>query len=229
MSRPRHEVDHEIGAVRRMPYGQARSSAAQRLVTEVEADGPPESLAYAYATLVEAYVWGGEVEKAFVPFTRSLRWADEHPEHLDETDWHMHFWSFKWMVADLMEYPAVPAEQIERTLEDMARRYAVAGNGTDAVAHQRFVWASARGTQDTEEAYQAWVSTPRDEYSQCEACDPGDRAVHLFETGRTAEGIRLVERVLEDDPRCATEPADMLSWLALAYLVFAARDLPANG
>lgn len=224
MSRPRHEVDHEIGVVRRMPYGQARSSAAQRLVTEVEADGPPESRAYAYATLVEAYVWGGEVEKAFVPFTRSLRWADEHPEHLDETDWHMHFWSFKWMVADLMEYPAVPAEQIERTLEDMARRYAVAGNGTDAVAHQRFVWASARGAQDTEEAYQAWVSTARDEYSQCEACDPGDRAVHLFETGRTQEGIRLVERVLEDDPRCATEPADMLSWLALAYLDVGRED-----
>ncbi|GAA3811603.1 hypothetical protein [Cellulomonas soli] len=218
MSRPRHEVDHEIGRVRQMPYGQARSTAAQGLVAEVEAEGPPESLAYAYATLVEAYVWGSEVEKAFVPFTRALRWADEHPEHLDDGDWHMHFWSFKWMVADLMEYPAVPAEQIEQTLQDMARRYALAGNGTDAVAHQRYVWAAARGSADVEAAYDAWVSTARDDYSQCEACDPGDRAAHLFETGRPEEGIRLLERVLQDDPRCATEPADMLSWLQLAYL-----------
>jgi tetratricopeptide (TPR) repeat protein len=218
MSRTVDVANREISRVRDLPYGLARTQAAERQVRLVEAEGPVQARAYALSTLVEAYVWGGEVERAYVPFTQLVRWWDEHPEHFDEQDRHTLFWSFKWMVANLTEFPTVPAEQIERTLDDMEQRFALAGNGMNAVALQRFVWARARGTDDTAAAYERWVATPRDDFSQCEACEPGDRASYLFEVGRTDEGIRLLERTLLENPSCATEPADMLSHLQLAYL-----------
>lgn len=211
-------ANREISRLRDLPYGLARTAAFEQLVARLEAEGPDAARAYAYAGLVESLVWGQEVDKAFVPFTRWLRWADEHPEHLDEGDWHLLHWSFKWMVADLMDYPAVSREQIERTLADMERRYALAGNGMNAVRHQRFLWEWTRGTTEAGAAYDAWVTTPRDEFSQCEACEPGDRATYLVEAGRTDEAVRLLEATLPQDPRCATEPADMLALLQLAYL-----------
>ncbi len=218
MTRSVDQVNSALSDVRRMPYGLARSTAAAAEVERVEAEGPDGARAYALFVLVESYVWGGEVTKAYLPFTKMLRWWDEHPEHFDSEDAHSLFWSFKWMVGHLMEFPSVPAAQIERTLDDMARRYALAGNGTNAVALERFEWARERGSDETEPAYQAWVATPRDEYSQCEACEPGDRAAYLFETGRHDEGVRLLEHVLQGSPSCATEPGDMLSHLQLAYL-----------
>ncbi|MBN0041489.1 hypothetical protein JN535_15090 [Cellulosimicrobium cellulans] len=218
MTRSVDQVNAALYDVRRMPYGLARSTAAAAEVERVEAEGPDGARAYALFVLVESYVWGGEVTKAYLPFTKMLRWWDEHPEHFDAEDAHSLFWSFKWMVGHLMEFPAVPAAQIERTLDDMARRYALAGNGTNAVALERFQWARELGGADVEEAYRAWVATPRDEYSQCEACEPGDRAAYLFETGRHEEGIRLLEQVLQGSPSCATEPGDMLSHLQLAYV-----------
>ena len=218
MTRSVDQVNATLYDVRRMPYGLARSTAAAAEVERVEAEGPDGARAYALFVLVESYVWGGEVTKAYLPFTKMLRWWDEHPEHFDAEDAHSLFWSFKWMVGHLMEFPTVPAAQIERTLDDMARRYALAGNGTNAVALERFVWARELGGADVEEAYRAWVATPRDEYSQCEACEPGDRAAYLFETGRHDEGIRLLEQVLQGSPSCATEPGDMLSHLQLAYV-----------
>lgn len=218
MSRTLESANREISRVRDLPYGLARTQAAERQVRLVDAEGPDEARAYALSTLVEAYVWGGEVDKAYVPFTRLVRWWDAHPEHFDAQDRHTLFWSFKWMVANLTEFPSVPAAQIDRTLADMERRFAVAGNGMNAVALQRFVWARARGAEDTAEAYETWVATPRDDFSQCEACEPGDRASYLFEVGRTEEGVRLLERTLTENPTCATEPADMLSHLQLAYL-----------
>ncbi|AEI12533.1 hypothetical protein [Cellulomonas gilvus] len=211
-------TNREISRLRDLPYGVARTAAFEQLVARIEAEGPDPARAYAYAGLVESLVWGQEVEKAFVPFTRWMRWADEHPEHLDDDDWHLLFWSFKWMVADLMDYPTVSRDQIERTLADMERRYALAGNGMNAVRHQHFLWAWAQDHPDTGAAYDAWVTTPRDDYSQCEACEPGDRAAYLFDVGRTEEGIRIVEAALEQDPTCATEPADMLARLQLGYL-----------
>lgn len=218
MSRTLDEANREITRVRQMPYGLARTQAAERQVRLVDAEGPDTARAYALGTLVEAYQWGGEVDRSFVAFARLLRWWDEHPEQFDDADRHSLFWSFKWMVSGLADFPTVPAEQIDRTLADMERRYALAGNGMDAVAYERFAWARQRGAADTEAAYQAWVATPRDVYSQCEACDPGDRAAWLLATDRVDEGIRLIEQTLAQDPTCASEPADMLSYLAEAYL-----------
>ncbi|PTU55610.1 hypothetical protein DBB34_13295 [Sphaerisporangium cinnabarinum] len=218
MTRSVDQVNAALYDVRRMPYGLARSTAAAAELERVEAEGPDAARAYALFVLVESYVWGGEVTKAYLPFTKMLRWWDEHPEHFDAEDAHSLFWSFKWMVGHLMEFPDVPAAQIERTLDDMARRYALAGNGTNAVALERFEWARERGATDVEDAYRAWVATPRDDYSQCEACEPGDRAAYLFETGRHDEGVRLLEGVLQGSPSCATEPGDMLSHLQLAYV-----------
>ncbi|QDW63066.1 hypothetical protein [Oerskovia sp. KBS0722] len=218
MTRTVHEANEALFHVREMPYGVARSTAAEAELARITADGPVEARAYALFVLVESYVWGNEVTKAYLPFTQLLRWWDEHPEHFDEQDTHSLFWSFKWMVGNLMDFPAVPAAQIERTLDDMERRYAVAGNGMNAVTMSRFQWARAQETQDTATAYEAWVATPRDDFSQCEACEPGDRAAYLFDAGRLDEGIRLLEQVLAGSPECATEPGDMLSRLQLAYL-----------
>lgn len=218
MTRTLDDANREITRVRQMPYGLARTQAAERQARLVDAEGPDAARAYALSTLVEAYQWGGEVDRSFVAFARLLRWWDEHPEHFDAQDRHGLFWSFKWMISGLADFPTVPAEQIDRTLADMERRYALAGNGMDAVAYERFAWARQRGAADVEAAYQAWVATPRDDFSQCEACDPGDRAAWLLATDRTEEGIRLIEQTLEQDPSCASEPADMLSYLAEAYL-----------
>ncbi len=224
MTRSLDDANRELSRIRDMPYGLARTQAAERQVRLVEAEGPDAARAYALCVLVESMVWGGEVERSYLPFTQLVRWYDEHPELVDDADRYAMFWSFKWMVGHLADFPTVPAAQIDATLDDMERRYALAGLGRDAVAFARFAWASRRGSADVEEAYRAWVATPRDDYSQCEVCDPGDRASHLFRTGRLAEGVRLVEETLATGATCATEPADMLSHLALAQLDLGHRD-----
>ncbi len=222
MPRSVAEANDALFAIRRLPFGVARSTACAAEVERIRSEGPEGALAFGLFSLTECYVWGEEVSKAYLPFTELLRWWDTHPEHFDQDDTHSMFWSFKWMVGQLMDFPTVPAEQIERTLDDMARRYALAGNGMNAVALERFQWARTRGDAQTESRYQEWVTTPRDDFSQCEACEPGDRASYLFEVGRVAEGIRMLEEVLDGrpgwTPSCATEPGDMLSHLQLAYL-----------
>lgn len=218
MTRSVEEANREISRVRKMPYGIARTQAAEQQVRLVEAEGPDASRAYALNVLVESFVWGGEVERAYLPFTKAVRWYDEHPEHFDAEDTHGLFWSFKWMVGHLSDFPDIPAEQIEATLADMERRYALAGLGRDAVAFEAFGWARLRGSDDVDALFEEWVRTPRDDYSQCHACDPGDRASYLVERGDDDEAARLIQATLDSGATCATEPADMLSTLALIHL-----------
>ena len=106
MTRTLDQANREIGRVRQMPYGLARTQAAERQVRLVDAEGPDAARAYALSTLVEAYQWGGEVDRSFVAFARLLRWWDEHPEHFDAHDRHGLFWSFKWMISGLADLSA---------------------------------------------------------------------------------------------------------------------------
>ncbi|GMA30669.1 hypothetical protein [Litorihabitans aurantiacus] len=207
-----------LSQLRAMPYGLARTANAEAQVRRIEESGPRAALAFGLFILVESYVWGGEVEKAYVPFRRLIRLWDESPELFDEADRENFFWSFKWMVTGLVELPQIPASAITATIADMERRYAVAGNGMDAVAYAAYRWAEHREDPDVERAFELWSTTPRDPYSQCEACELGDRAVHLADRGRFAEAVDLIENVPPTTRWCATEPADMLAVLALARL-----------
>jgi tetratricopeptide (TPR) repeat protein len=218
MMRDRAAVDSELIAVRRLPYGRARTLAAERIMAEVQAEGPQASRAFAGLVLLESYHHSGEPMKALVPFAQVLRLADTQPDLLDEGDWQMLLWSFKWLLADVMEHPDVPVSRVEELIADMAARYAVAGVGTDAVAYVRSRWADACQAADAETVFEAWVATPRDDYSQCQVCDPGDRAAHLLDGDRRDEAVRLMEEAVDSGRTCLSEPADMLSRLALAYL-----------
>ena len=82
-----------------------------------------------------------------------MRWFDEHPEQFDEHDRHALFWSFKWMVSHCSDYPQIPFEQIEATLADMERRYALAGLGMNGVRLEQFRWAWARRAPETAELF----------------------------------------------------------------------------
>lgn len=217
----------DVNRVSSMPYGLARTQAAEQVLRRLDTEGPAEVVPYALATLVDSMFWAGEAEKSFVPFTRLVRLWDEHPEHFDDHDRHGLFWMFKWMVADLMEFPAVPAAQIEATIEDMARRYTLEGLGMNAVMQQRFLWAEELGDPAaSDEAFDAWCATPRDDFSQCRSCEPGDRGAYLVTRGRYAEAVAAIEGALAESARCATEPADMLSVVQLAYLALG-RDAEA--
>lgn len=218
MTRTLEDANHAITATRRMPFGLARNEVAAELVREIDAEGPETALAYALFALVESYAFSQEVEKAYLPFTRSVRLWDERPELFDADDTHSLFWSFKWMVGDLMSYPAIPAAQIQATLADMERRYLLAGNGLSAVNHLLFEWHHLLGDDEAGPSYERWVTTERDAFSQCPACEPGDRTTYLFAQGRVEEGVRLLEEAQRSGATCRTEPADMLSQLQLAYL-----------
>ena len=109
MTRTIDEANRAITGVREMPFGLARNEVAAELAREIGTQGPESAHAFALFTLVESYAFSEEVEKAYLPFTRSVRLWDERPELFDTQDVHSLFWSFKWMVSHLMGYPSIPA------------------------------------------------------------------------------------------------------------------------
>ncbi|MFE7408668.1 hypothetical protein [Isoptericola sp. NPDC057559] len=218
MTRTLDEANRAVSTIMGMPYGVARSAAAEQEAARITAEGPDEARAYALFALVDSYTSTPEAEKAFLPFTQMVRWWDERPDLFDGSDQHSLFWSFKWMVGLLARFPSVPTAQIDATLDDMERRYALAGNGTSAVAGERFAWLRSQGDPGTEAAYRTWITTPRDSFSDCAACTPSQQAEYLAETGHVREAADLVAAAARSGASCGDEPAGMEALLELLLL-----------
>ena len=78
------------------------------------------------------------------------------------------------------------------------------------------------GEDAAQGAYAAWVSAPRTDLSDCEACEPTTQARHLVALGRHAEALEVAASVLEGEQVCAEEPEAAIAAL-LPSLVLVGR------
>lgn len=215
-------VTQELRRLRDLPYGTARTAATETIARRVEAEGPREALAEALLDLVEAYTFSGEGAKSFVTFARLLRLWDQSPEVFDAADRRNLFWEFKWIAADLADFPQISQEQAEAFLIDMQRRFELAGNGLSSVRMSRFLWAWWTGRSDVEEARLAWIAGERDEFEDCEACTIGNQTSYFVESGDYESAVAIG---VTQQSRCNKEPACTHHATALAALLVGDPEL----
>ncbi|PWD52158.1 hypothetical protein C8046_17430 [Serinibacter arcticus] len=207
-----------VTRIGRLPYGLARSEAAAAAVRRAEEPETETVLPYALAGLVDALFWGGEATRALVPFSRLTRLREERPEHFDEVDTSLYFGAFAWMLGGLQDDPTVPAASIENLLTEMEQRYAVAGLSRHAPAYERLRWSVRMERDDADAAYAAWLREPDEPAQACEHCHRTRQGIFLVRGRRYAEAVAVLEAPGLPEEACSTEPADMLSVLALAHL-----------
>lgn len=209
------QATRELKALRRLPYGPARTAGTEAVARRIEAEGPAEKLAEALLDLVEVYTFTNEGDKSFVPFSRLLRLYDSHPELFDAADQHNLYWEFKWVAGDLSDYPQISLEQARAFLDDMSRRYDLAGHGRAAVAMCTFRWAWHAGDPSAERLRREWAATPVDGFEDCAACCIGQQVDYFTENGRFAEAVELGTT---QQGSCNLEPTRTFHALALAAL-----------
>ena len=215
------EIYDALGQLRETPYGAVRSARTEELVDTAERLELDEALPTAMLELLTAYEFGNELRKAPVLFSRILKLYQEQPENFDEWCEHRLFWCFKWITWALLCLPEIPLPVVEGWIAQMREHYVAAGKPLQAVHTSRFHLASHTGV-DEEFAYESWATRPRDEFSDCEACEARERGVYWQDRGEDERALREWEPVLGHGIGCEEEPASTISH-ALLSLVRAGR------
>src|SRR2546421_931313 len=123
------QIRAALSASYREPHGKPRVHRAEALLDAADRHPDQELRFWALAEAVEAYQFGGEGFRSPVPFSRMLRlWDEEGTGFLDSVHAaHTVHWMFKWLTSDLLLIPEVPLATVENFVEEMERRYRVAG------------------------------------------------------------------------------------------------------
>ncbi|MEJ3655305.1 hypothetical protein WEH80_20255 [Actinomycetes bacterium KLBMP 9759] len=200
-----------------LPYGPSQIAAREQLIVAADRLGVP---LLRYATrlrAVSAYHMGGEPAKAFVPFSwcLSVRDAGEVDDRFD----HSLMWAFKWIVASTMKFPQIPLDRTRAVLDDMERRYRLAGHTMGPVHQQRAALAAHLGDRDgASEQLRLWRAAPNGEMSDCAGCEPSDIADLLDRLGQPEEAVAAGHPAVLGELSCASQPQSILTSLLVPYL-----------
>ncbi|MGW2278426.1 hypothetical protein [Streptomyces sp. NPDC001770] len=187
------------------PHGLARTVVAEELVEAAEVFEKPDVLVTALLELMSAYEHIGEHAKSPVAFARLLKLWDTAPESFSEWEAHQVFWRFKWVTTSLLQVPEVPLASVHRWTDEMRRRYEAAGHSLQPVAAMRHHIASHTGV-GVADAFDLWVTRPRSELSDCEACEVRYLALHHVAAGDDDAALETWSPVLGGSTSCTDEP-----------------------
>ncbi|WP_051451742.1 hypothetical protein [Actinospica robiniae] len=219
--RSEQDILHELSGLREEPYGAARSARTEELVDQAERNELDRALIISLFELLTAYEYGAETHKAPVLFSRILKLYADKPEAFDEWAEHRLFWCFKWISTALLEIPDVPLATIKGWIGQMQERYRAAEKPLQAVRTSQYKLAAHTGV-GAELAYELWATRPRDEFSDCEACEARYRGEFWARRHDDVRALKEWAPVLEGELTCAEEPAATIS-RSLIPLVRAGR------
>lgn len=211
------ELYNALDELREEPYGTARSARTEELVEAAERFEFDEALPLALIELLTAYQFGNESRKSPVLFGRLLKLYQEKPESFNDRAVHGLFWCFKWITTTLLDLPEIPLASIEGWIAQMKTHYVAAGKPMHAVHTSRFKLASHTGT-GLDAAYEQWATRPRDEFSDCEACEARTRGVYWANREDHARALREWEPVLAGKLTCAEEPVSTIAYALLSLV-----------
>lgn len=201
-----------------MPYGAAKTTVVEEAVRYADA---ADDLDLSFATrmeLVNAYQYGAEPGKSFVPFSWCLSTYDADPKRFGGHT-HTLLWYFKYMISNLTGFPEIPLDRTYAVLDDMERRWRAGGHTMHAVHRYREMIAAHVGDTDTEvEQFRLWSAAPRDALSDCIGCDPTGKVRHLSRHARYEEAVGVALPVLQGRMTCREQPQHILTSLLGAYV-----------
>lgn len=215
----REEIEQGLAENRNSPNGTARNAHAEVLVGAAEAIGDGPMFRTALDNLINAYLWSAESSKMLVPFARLLQEYDKDPGAFDRWDAHSLFWQFKWVATAIGDSPEIPLQSAVGWLDEMERRYRIAGYSERPVRESEMWLADAIGDDDrAERAHRAWLAAERDDMSDCHACELNGQGAYAVLRGDDARALELWQPVLAGERTCAEEPHRLLATSLLPLL-----------
>lgn len=191
-----------------LPWGPARSSQVAQAVVWADAlEGEAELQIDAYLALTLSYQQGNEEWKALAPVSLLLsrfekNSADFTPEQVEELTW-----LFKSAVAAAGRNPAVSIDQIDELITSLATFVSGQGFSMHAVHGVRAMIGLRTGRlDDAREALTLWRSTPSDQISDCEGCDPMKQINEAVAHKDWERAVATAMPLFDEEGACGAQP-----------------------
>jgi cellulose synthase operon protein C len=225
MSKTSRQLDRMLAKIDTMPYGQEERKLLDEIIALADEVGDNDRGFAARAKLVGSANHLGDTESMLTAFAWCLSMHDRSPKRysLSSGPGGVNLlWAYKWMVPALAASPIFPRKQVEQALTDLSSKFAAEGEGESGVLSTAYTANLYLGdVKKSEKIFERLTNTPRDRYSDCEACTVSENIGRLARLGKNAEAVAEMERMIDAELSCSEEPARAI---AKAFVPLLATD-----
>lgn len=216
MSGVREQVAELLRLAQGMSHGPEQVSVCERAVNLADGHHDVETGFVARRRLIQAATFSGMPDKSMVAFAWCLAQCDRDPERFSER---RVLWQYKWVVMSLYGFPEIPRGKIEQATADIEDRYRRQGLSPRPIWRIRLINARGMGdTADAEHHLQQWLAAPRDEFTDCRACETSTHVGVLVDAGADEEALAVARPLLDGRLGCATQPQITLARVLMPLL-----------
>jgi tetratricopeptide (TPR) repeat protein len=212
------EIRAEAETARALPEGHAKAQRFEALASRAKEADDRRLETWVLLALSDAYSRAAEQHKQPTVFGRLLWLLDNFPDEVGSLSHNIH-WQLKWMTLALLLNPDVPLTVTYRWFDELERRYRQRGYSLRPVHALRSTLALNTGDTTAASAHmEASIAAPRDEMSDCQACEHSDLGSLRANLGDDEGALEQWAPVLGGTLKCREEPHSVLGKAALPLL-----------
>jgi tetratricopeptide (TPR) repeat protein len=212
------EIRAAAEAARALPEGHAKAQRFEALAEQAREADDRRLETWVLLGLSDAYSRAAEQHKQPTVFGRLLWLLDNFPDEVGSLSHNIH-WQLKWMTLALLHHPDVPLTVTYRWFDELESRYRQRGYSLRPVHALRSTLAWNIGDTAAASAHrEASIAAPRDEMSDCQACEHCDSGSWRANLGDDDGALEQWAPVLDGTLKCREEPHSVLGKAALPLL-----------
>ena len=203
-----------------MPHGKARIDAYQKCIELADKHKDRDRQIKYRLLLMDESCHHDDTLQAYLVFPVLLKISDEaFAETGDRPYLYKTLWQYKWLIEDARFFYQIDQEQFEKLVQDAIVRFQNAGYNARSIYMQAAQFYVYSDPAKAEEYYRQYLATPRDDMSDCSACESNSEFLYLLSKGRYLIAMHKAQAIFEGRRRCAEVPFITYTH----YMLFMAR------
>jgi hypothetical protein len=200
----RDQIDELLDRATGMRPGPTQVALTEEAVNLADHHNDVEAGFQARLEHVSATLFAGLPDRMLVAFSWMLAQFDRDPHAFDA---HRLLWQYKWVVNALPDFPQITRTQIEEMFTDMERRYRKFGASMQTIFFKKRGVAYKMGDAErAAEANRAMIGQPRDDLSDCLACEVDSQVEYHFIQRDYEQGVLKAAPILNGRYSCSEVP-----------------------
>lgn len=198
----------------RIAHGTARISAIKAAIQQADLEKDIGKQLQFRLDLIEESVFYGDSLDALVTFPQVLAMEEQNPGHANPHDL---CWDFKWILTASPEFPQISLKEIDSYFEEYKKRCKKHGYSLRSYYHKTRSVYMYIDAEKAEEANRKMQLFPRDDMSDCLACELNAQVEYDIFTGQVDKAFKEVEPILNNELSCSEVPGMTYSVLMNYY------------
>ena len=205
--------------------GEAKAKGIKKALDHALEQQDVDAALQLYYLFMNEDVMHGNSYQAIILFPEYVAYFEDHPDKHDEYN-HDVMWTYKWIIANVLDFPQIPLSQIESLYEqykDFCKKFNY--NLRTYYSNICFLIQVHLGKDGVfcgmtaQQAHSEMMKIPRDNLSDCVACETSSEVSYLINNDEPEEKIiKKAKGLIEGKLTCAEQPHCALANIAEYYL-----------